>query len=134
MSRMLTTYVYAEKERLVCLETGTFIDGSLPRGHLPDKITLGLLKGWPYKKWSTCIQFTKYNFYHSTGMWIRSNSQTCTVNNYTYPRARARTRTRTRTRTRIDVKGWEDIERDGKGWPPNFQPIWGRRRCDSPVL
>ena len=26
--------------------------------HLPYKVTLGLLKGWPYKKWTTCIQCT----------------------------------------------------------------------------
>ena len=41
------------------LETGAFTDGS---PHLPYKVTLGLLKGWPYKKLSTCIQFTKYIF------------------------------------------------------------------------
>ena len=47
----------------------------LTRGHLPYKVNLGLLKGWPYKKWTTCIQFTKYNFYYSIGMGIRNNSQ-----------------------------------------------------------
>ena len=34
----------------------------LTRGHLPYKVTLGLLKGWPYKKLTTCIQFTKFIF------------------------------------------------------------------------
>ena len=34
----------------------------LTRGHLPCKVTLGLLKGWPYKKLTTCIQCTKYIF------------------------------------------------------------------------
>ena len=31
-------------------------------GHLPYKVTLGLLKGWPYKRLSICIPFTKYIF------------------------------------------------------------------------
>ena len=30
--------------------------------NLPYKVTLGLLKGWPYKKWTTYIQFTS-NFH-----------------------------------------------------------------------
>ena len=38
------------------------------------------------------------------------------------------------TKTRIGGKGWEGIVRDCKGWPPNFQPISGMRRCDFPVF
>ena len=144
----------------------------LARGHLPYKVTLGWLKGWPYKKLTTCIQFTKFIFKHSTGMDIRSNSQELIVNSsksYKHTHARARTHTHTnthihthththtysgthtrtlahtctrahaRSRTHahtytVDCKRWEDIVKVGKGWPPNLQPISGRRRCDFPVL
>ena len=35
----------------------------------------------------------------------------------------------------MDCKEWEDIVRGGgNGWPPNFQPISGMRKCDFPVL
>ena len=78
MSRMLTTYVCAYKSSgQLALKQGHLSMVPLTQGHLPYiyKLNLGLVKGWPYKKWATCIQFTKHNFYHSTGMGIRSNSQ-----------------------------------------------------------
>ena len=154
----------------------------LTRGHLPYKVTLGWLKGWPYKKLTTCIQFTKFIFKHSTGMDIRSNSQELIVNSsksykhahtrarahththkHTYIHTHAHTQARTHARTlahththilrhahthtcaharsrthahtyTVDCKRWEDIVKVGKGWPPNLQPISGRRRCDFPVL
>ena len=86
MSRMLTTYVRAYKSSgQLALKQGHLSMVPLTRGHLPYKVPLGLVKGWPYKKWSTCIQFTvtvhlKYNFYHSTDMGIRGNNQKCIVN------------------------------------------------------
>ena len=85
---------------------------------------------------------------------IRSNSQELIVNSsksykhtpththtgmHTRTLAHIRTRAHAHTRTHahtytVDCKRWEDIVKDGKGWPPNFQPISGRRRCDFPVL
>ena len=133
--------------------------------HLPYKVTLSLLKGWPYKKWTTYIQFTSTisttplvwglaatvkNVLQTAQNHI--NTQTPKKHPHTHPyihthahthartharahaRTHARTHTHTHTHTRIDGKGWEGIVRDGKGWPPNFQPISGRRRCDFPVL
>ena len=62
----------------------------------------------------------------------RAHTHTCTrAHAHTRTRAHAHTHTHTYT---VDCKRWEDIVKDGKGWPPNFQPISGRRRCDFPVL